>query len=86
MIYAKFKTVVTSRKGKRDTGQGGMYRNLQFPVMFISHIKKKKMTCFLQILRSDKARCEYLHIYYIIYMLCIFTVLHIKGTQDKTKT
>lgn len=46
MIYPKFKTVVTSRKGKRDTGQGGVYRNLQFPVMFISHIKKKKNDMF----------------------------------------
>lgn len=40
MIYPKFRIVVTPRKGERDIGKGGVYRNLQFPVMFIFHIKK----------------------------------------------
>lgn len=71
MIYPKFRIVVTPRKGERHIRQGGVHRNLQFPVMFIFHLKKFFWTCFLQILRSDKARFEYLYIYYIIYILCM---------------
>lgn len=83
MIYPKFRTVVLSRKRERETGQGGVYRNLQFPVMFISHIKKKFLTCFLQILRSDKARYEYLHTYYIIYIMYFYNISYKRYTgQD----
>ena len=67
MIYPKCRTL-HSRRRQRLRGQGGAYRGIEFQVIFISHIKKR-LTCFLQILRSRKTKCEYLGSHYIINIL-----------------